>query len=181
MARQKKDARSIPAAPSSENSPDNRLSPRYFLNLISDVGTLLAKIYDRRSGLSRSQTRIITSLLQRDGQTQTDLANDLNIHKVSIGIYLNELEGMGLVERRAHPTDRRAKCIFLTPLLHAHKHLGLAHYADIHNEAIRGIGDADYMTMLDCIALMRNNLTVLDEKDRETESESQGVPSARPS
>ncbi|HUD52636.1 MarR family winged helix-turn-helix transcriptional regulator [Parvibaculum sp.] len=180
MARQKKDARSIPAALPPEDSPENRLSPQYFLNLISEVGTLLAKIYDRRSGLSRSQTRIITSLLQRDGQTQTDLANELNIHKVSIGIYLNELEAIGLVERRSHPTDRRAKCIFLTPLLHAHKHLGLAHYADIHNDAIKGIGKTDYMTMLDCIALMRSNLIALDGKDRMTEPDSQGVPSARP-
>jgi len=180
MAKQKKGDRGIAVAPLQEEVPDGRLSPQYFLNLISEVGTLLAKIYDRRSGLSRSQTRIITSLLQRDGQTQTDLANELNIHKVSIGIYLNELEAIGLVERRSHPTDRRAKCIFLTPLLHAHKHLGLAHYADIHNDAIKGIGKADYMTMLDCIALMRNNLVAVDDRDRAAETESQGVPSARP-
>ncbi len=181
MARQKKDVSNIPAALPAETLADNRLSPQYFLNLISEVGTLLAKIYDRRSGLSRSQTRIITSLLQRDGQTQTDLANELHIHKVSIGIYVNELEAIGLVERRSHPTDRRAKCIFLTPLLHAHKPLGLAHYADIHNTAIKGIGQDDYMTMLDCIALMRGNLVELDETDRAGEPESdQGVPSARP-
>jgi len=178
MAKQKAD---IPATLPPEATPDDRLSPQYFLNLISEVGSLLAKIYDRRSGLSRSQTRIITSLLQHDGQTQTDLANELNIHKVSIGIYVSELEAIGLVERRLHPTDRRAKCIFLTPLLHAHKHLGLAYYADIHNAAISGIGQDDYMTMLDCIALMRGNLSELEALDRAGQEDApQGVPSARP-
>ncbi|MEN6543252.1 MarR family winged helix-turn-helix transcriptional regulator [Parvibaculum sp.] len=159
---------------------DLRLSPQHFLHLITEVGTLLARLYDRRSGLSRNQTQIITSLLQNDGQTQTDLAHDLQIHKVSIGIYITELEEMGLVERRAHPTDRRAKCIYLTPLLHAHKHLGVAHYADVHNIAIEGIERQDYLTMLDCIALMRGNLVGADEKDRAEGRVAQGVPSARP-
>jgi DNA-binding MarR family transcriptional regulator len=165
---------------SSDEELDVRLSPQYFLHLITEVGALLARLYDRRSGLSRNQTQIITSLLQHDGQTQTDLAHELQIHKVSVGIYLNELEAMGLVERRDHPTDRRAKCIFLTPLLHAHKHLGVAHYADVHNIAIEGIGRQDYLTMLDCIALMRGNLVGADEKDLAEGRVPQGVPSARP-
>lgn len=154
-----------------EEQADERLSPQYFLNLITEVGSLLAAVYDRRSGLSRNQTRIIGSLLQRDGQTQTELANALQVHKVSIGIYVNELETLGLVERRSHPNDKRAKCIFLTPLLHAHKHLGVAHYSDIHNAAVAGIGKDEYLTMLDCIALMRSNLAVLDEHDRTSAAE----------
>lgn len=163
MAKAKRSARAGEAAPGIQ---DERLSPQIFFNLITEVGTLLATTYDRRSGLSRNQTHIITALLQRDGQTQTELANELGIHKVSIGIYVNELEEMKLVERRSHPNDGRAKCIYLTPLLHAHKHLGIAHYADIHRAAIAGISPADYHTMLDCITLMRDNLIALDQEDR---------------
>ncbi len=119
-------------------------------------------IYDRRTGLTRNQTRIVIELLERDGQTQTELANALSIHKVSVGIYVGELEDMGLVERRTHPTDGRAKCIYLTPLLHANKHIGQHHYERIHAAAIDGIERDDYLTMLKSLRRMRDNLTALD-------------------
>ena len=144
-----------------------RFSPQYLLNLMLNVGNLLATIYDRRSPLTRNQTRLISELLKEDGQTQTELAHALEIHKVSIGIYLSELEAMGLVERRQHPTDRRAKCIYLTPLLHASKHIGINQYASIHHVATEGVNRNDYLTMLDCMEQMRANLNELDRKDRE--------------
>lgn len=144
-----------------------RFSPQYLLNLLLNVGNLLATLYDRRSALTRNQTRLISELLERDGQTQTELAHALEIHKVSIGIYISELESMGLVERRQHPTDRRAKCIYLTPLLHASKHIGVGQYANIHHVATDGVNRNDYLAMLDCMELMRANLTELDRKDRE--------------
>jgi len=146
---------------------DERFSPQYLLNLLMNVGTLLSTIYDRRSVLSRQQTRLIGALLANDGQTQTDLANEMEIHKVSVGIYISELEELGLVERRQHPTDRRAKCIFLTPRLHASKHIGVEAYAAIHNIATEGIDQKAYLGMLECIALMRENLNTQDRKERE--------------
>lgn len=149
-----------------EGTDHERFSPQYLLNLLVNVGGLLSTVYDRRSPLTRNQTRVISSLLASDGQTQTDLANALEIHKVSIGIYVGELESMGLVERRPHPTDRRAKCIFLTPKLHATKHIGINQYEAIHHVATEGVDRNSYLTMLDCIELMRANLTELDRKDR---------------
>lgn len=158
--------KNIPSKPQA----DERFSPQYFLNLLTEVGTLLATVYDRRSPLTRNQTRLLGALMKRDGQTQTELANELEIHKVSIGIYVSELEAFKLVERRLHPTDRRAKCIFLTPTFHATKHIGVGYYATIHHEATQGIDNKAYLTMLDCIALMQGNLTMLDKKDREREA-----------
>lgn len=154
------------AAPSVEGNQD-RFSPQYFLNLLMNVGAFLATIYDRRSPLTRQQTRVIGVLLAQDGQTQTELANTLQIHKVSVGIYISELEAMGLVERRQHETDRRAKCIFLTKLLHATKHIGMKHYDTVHHIATEGIDQQSYLNMLDCIELMRTNLMTQDLKDRE--------------
>ena len=146
---------------------DERFSPQYFLTLLTEVGSLLETVYDRRSPLTRNQTRLIGALMRRDGQTQTELANELEIHKVSIGIYVSELERLKLVERRLHPTDRRAKCIFLTPLLHATKHIGIGYYETIHHVATQGVDHDAYLVMLDCIALMRANLMALDKQDRE--------------
>lgn len=159
-------SKETPCAPAT----DERFLPQHFLALLTEVGSLLATIYDRRSPLSRNQTQLISELLKRDGQTQTELAHALQIHKVSVGIYVSELEVLGLVERRHHPTDRRAKCIFLTELLHSTKHLGIEYYSVIHRVATQGIGSAEYLTMLDSIAVMRANLMALDQRDREREA-----------
>lgn len=154
-------AQAVTAAPE-----DDPFSPEYFVKAITDVGAMLALIYDRRTGLTRNQTRIVIALLDNDGQTQTELANALSFHKVSVGIYVNELEAIGLVERRTHPTDGRAKCIYLTPLLHASKEIARNHYAAIHNAAIAGIDRKDYLVMLKCMELMRENLVALDASER---------------
>ena len=142
------------------------LSPENFVRTITELGTMLATIYDRRTGLTRNQTRIVIELLEKDGQTQTELANALAIHKVSVGIYVGELEALGLVERRTHPSDGRAKCITLTPLLHAQKHIGRDHYAAIHGAAISGIDEKDYLTMLKCMQRMHDNLLALDAREK---------------
>ena len=145
-----------------EAQADDPLSPEKFVRTITELGVMLATIYDRRTGLTRNQTRIIIKLLEHDGQTQTELANTLAMHKVSVGIYVAELEALGLVERRTHPTDGRAKCIWVSPLLHANKHIGRDHYAAIHAAATAGIADKDYLTMLKCMEKMYENLTALD-------------------
>lgn len=144
---------------------DDPLSPEKFIRTITELGVMLATIYDRRTGLTRNQTRIVVELLERDGQTQTELAATLTMHKVSVGIYVSELEALGLVERRTHPTDGRAKCIWVSPLLHASKHVGREHYAAIHNAATAGIADKDYLTMLKCMEKMFENLKVLDAEE----------------
>ncbi len=150
--------------------PDERFSPQYLLNLLMEIGALMGTVYDRRSRLSRNQTRLLTELLIRDGQTQTELANTSQIHKVSIGIYVSELEALHLIERRPHPTDRRAKCIYLTELMHSVKHQGMDTYASIHRTATNGINHDNYLTMLNCISLMRDNLVALDAEDRARET-----------
>ncbi|HEX7776423.1 MAG TPA: MarR family transcriptional regulator [Parvibaculum sp.] len=165
---------------------DERFSPQYLLNLLMEIGTLMSAVYDRRSRLTRNQTRLLTELLIRDGQTQTELANAMQIHKVSIGIYVSELEALGLIERRSHPTDRRAKCIYLSELMHSVKHQGMDTYASIHRRATNGIDHNNYLAMLEGITLMRDNLAAMDAEDRAKETaalptdEAQGAPEANP-
>ncbi|MBC7102028.1 MAG: MarR family transcriptional regulator [Parvibaculum sp.] len=157
-------------AESPEPVATDPFAPEHFLRAITEVGTMLATIYDRRTGLTRNQTRIVFELLERDGQTQTELANALAIHKVSAGIYVGELEELGLVERRTHPTDGRAKCICLTPLLHANKHIGQHHYERLHAAAIDGIAREDYLAMLKSLERMRDNLLELDAAEKKQAS-----------
>ncbi|MCP2936584.1 MarR family transcriptional regulator, partial [Salmonella enterica subsp. enterica serovar Typhimurium] len=60
-----------------------------------------------RTGLTRTQWRIIAYLLRQQGLTQSDLARLLDLERATVGQAIDRLEGLALVERRPHHTDRR--------------------------------------------------------------------------
>ena len=85
--------------------------------LISDVHRLLTAAVDSEVsalGLTRSQLRVVLHLMRGDGISQVALADDLQLGKVTVGGLLDRLQDKGLIERRPHPTDRRAKLVYLT-------------------------------------------------------------------
>jgi MarR family transcriptional regulator, lower aerobic nicotinate degradation pathway regulator len=51
----------------------------------------------------------------RPGVTQEELAAESNVDRTSMVALLDDLEARGIAERRVHPSDRRKRCIFLTP------------------------------------------------------------------
>ena len=85
--------------------------------MISDVHRLLTAGIDKEVsalGLTRSQLRVVLYLMRGDGISQVALADDLQLGKVTVGGLLDRLQEKGLIERRPHPTDRRAKLVYLT-------------------------------------------------------------------
>jgi DNA-binding MarR family transcriptional regulator len=65
-------------------------------------------------GLRPSQFAVLVALSAGDGVSQQQLADGLGLHRnVMVGL-VDSLEASGLVERRQHPTDRRANAVFLT-------------------------------------------------------------------
>jgi len=84
--------------------------------LISDLHRLMTAAVDKEVsvlGLTRSQLRVVLHLMRGDGLSQVALAEDLQLGKVTIGGLLDRLQDKGLIERRPHPSDRRAKLIYL--------------------------------------------------------------------
>jgi DNA-binding MarR family transcriptional regulator len=53
--------------------------------------------------------------IRPDGSRLSDLARGANMTPQAMGELVDELEELGYVVRRPHPTDRRAKLIVLTP------------------------------------------------------------------
>jgi DNA-binding MarR family transcriptional regulator len=85
--------------------------------LIHDVSRLRRIVVDRALkplGITRSQWWVLAFLSRHDGMTQTSLANDLDLTKVAIGGLLDRMEASGYVERRADPSDGRARRVYLT-------------------------------------------------------------------
>jgi|SRR5882757_5566047 len=87
-------------------------------NLCSLVNGLAQQISDRvreravTLGLTSAQA---TALREMAGpMTMSELAERMSCEPSNATFVIDKLEKLGLVERRAHPTDRRAKLLVLT-------------------------------------------------------------------
>jgi DNA-binding MarR family transcriptional regulator len=72
-----------------------------------------AEILDRE-GLTPLLYSVVADLQEQPGSVQRELANRLGIDPVSAGQMIDFLEAKGLVDRRVHPSDRRARVLRLT-------------------------------------------------------------------
>jgi len=69
----------------------------------------------REIGLSVPQCDVLTTLTEREGISQQDLAARLYVTKGNISGLIDRLEAAKLVERRSIEGDRRSHAIYLTP------------------------------------------------------------------
>lgn len=68
----------------------------------------------REIGLSIPQFDVLSTLTEREGLTQQDLAARLYVTKGNVSGLIDRLVEAGLVERRASPGDRRSHALHLT-------------------------------------------------------------------
>lgn len=103
---------------------------QYADNHQESTGLLFARVYNawhgrvkkalQKVGLTHPQFSILTSLgyleLQQDLVTQVNLAAFSDMDVMTVSQVLKLLLKKGLVERREHPQDSRAKVVFLTDI-----------------------------------------------------------------
>lgn len=85
--------------------------------LIHDAARMRRTVIDevfKPLRVTRSQAWALAFLSRRDGLTQSDLADDMSLGKVTLSGLIDRLEDVGMVERRPDPSDRRIKRIFIT-------------------------------------------------------------------
>src|ERR1700731_902747 len=85
---------------------------------INDVARLLRTFADHEAakfGMTRAKWAVLARLDRFEGLKQSELAEMLDLQPISLTRLLDGLAENGLIERRADPTDRRAKRLFLTP------------------------------------------------------------------
>jgi len=89
--------------------------------LLHDVARLMRKRFEQNArglGLTRSQWQTRAYLAKNEGIHQSGLADILEIEPITLVRILDKLEARDLIERRAHPTDRRIRLLYLTPKAH---------------------------------------------------------------
>jgi DNA-binding MarR family transcriptional regulator len=131
--------------------------------LLHDVARLMRKRFEQNArglglGLTRSQCSVLVHLARNEGIQQGGLADILEVEPITLTRLLDRLEAAELVERRAHPTDRRIRLLHLTkkayPLLSEIFAIG----AVTRGEALEGVAEADRDHLLAILSAMKANL-----------------------
>jgi DNA-binding MarR family transcriptional regulator len=134
---------------------------RNFGFILHDVARLLRTTYDRRIrdlGLTRSQWWVLTHLYRKDGITQSELAENLELEKPSLGRLLDRLESKGWVRRAADPQDRRAKRVFLTDQVEEPMQVMRDIAAGVREDALLGLSADDRDRFVDTLITIKSNL-----------------------
>jgi len=129
--------------------------------LLHDVARLMRKRFEQNArglGLTRSQCQVLAHLARNEGIQQSGLAEILEVEPITLTRILDKLEEGGLVERRAHPTDRRIRLLHLTRK--AHPLLGeiFAIGAATRDEAFEGMPEEDRGRLFAILSSMKGNL-----------------------
>jgi DNA-binding MarR family transcriptional regulator len=90
---------------------------RQFVAQLIESSRLLRNYIEHRAksrGTTRAQWIVLFRLRQQEGLSQVDLADVLELQPISLVRLLDRLVDQDLLERRPHPSDRRANQLFLT-------------------------------------------------------------------
>jgi MarR family transcriptional regulator for hemolysin len=129
--------------------------------LLHDVARLMRKRFEqnaRELGLTRSQCQVLAHLARHDGIQQGALAEILEVEPITLTRILDRLEQAGLVERLAHPKDRRIRLLRLTEAAHPLLAEIFAIGALTRGEAMEGVADEDRDRLFDVLSRMKVNL-----------------------
>lgn len=129
--------------------------------LLHDVARLMRKRFEQNArdlGLTRSQCQVLAHLARNEGIRQGALAELLEIEPITLTRILDRLEQAGLVERLAHPRDRRIRLLRLTEAAHLLLHEIFAIGALTRGEAMEGVADEDRDRLFDTLSRMKANL-----------------------
>ena len=135
--------------------------------LIHDVSRLRRTAFDQRMkplGITRSQWWVLSGVSRHgeNGITQSELANVLDMGKVSLGGLIDRLEARGFVERRADPLDRRVNRIHPTlkggGVLKKMEVLG----HEMNARIMGGISLAQQHQLAEMLHVMKENLVEMD-------------------
>jgi DNA-binding MarR family transcriptional regulator len=138
--------------------------------LMHDVARLMRRRFERRTrqtGLSitRQQARALLSVARNEGLSQAAVATLLDIEPIALVRLLDRLHEEGLVERRLHPTDRRVRTLWLTPLGWTVVDRILAINAQIREEACAGLNPAAREALLQTLDHLKSNLLMGEESE----------------
>ena len=137
---------------------------RNFGFLLHDVARLMRAEFDRRSRalqLTRSQWWVLNFVYAYEGATQTELADQCEVERATMGRLLDKLEEKGWVRREADAQDRRIRRVCLTgevlDLMVTLRGIG----AGVRESAMAGIDRDEQDRFVDTLLKIKGNMLAL--------------------
>jgi MarR family transcriptional regulator, transcriptional regulator for hemolysin len=154
---------------------------RAFGFLVHDVSRLIKRRFERRARqmglpITRQQAAAILNIAGNEGVSQAEVATWLGIEPIALVRMLDKLHEEGLVERRAHPTDRRVRTLWLTAAARPVIERILAINKAIGEEAFSGLAAHARDSLIDILDGVKSNLALREEEADDTLA----APSAEP-
>src|SRR6185312_171937 len=140
-------------------SPDP--THREVLFQLADVARALRTYVDqcaRRHGMTRAQWAVLLRLDRREGMTQAEMADALEIQPISLVRLVDRLCEHGLVERRPHPSDRRANCLYLTEPGRARLTEMVPLAREISANVLASFSESDVLELLSRLVSLKRNI-----------------------
>jgi DNA-binding MarR family transcriptional regulator len=166
LMRKPGEAASAPTAAPAQRPDPAALQPNIGATL-HDVARMFRRRFERRArqtGLpvTRQQARALLYIARDEGLSQAAVATMLDIEPIALVRVLDRLHEEGLVERRLHPTDRRVRTLWLTPLAWDVLDRVLALNAEIREEACAGLPPAARDMLMRALGHMKGNLILAE-------------------
>jgi MarR family transcriptional regulator, transcriptional regulator for hemolysin len=141
---------------------DNHNPDINFGFLVSDVARLLREKFNATAqtlGLTLAQARVLAHLSRNEGISQVALSAILEVQPITLLRQIDRLEKAGLLQRRAHPNDRRMQQLYLTPLSQPRLQKIFDVGSDVHVHVMAGLGAAERDQLITTLAKIRANLS----------------------
>lgn len=131
--------------------------------LVIDVARLFRQRFDAALvggglGLTPGEARTLVHVRRRPGARQNELAEAMGVEPMTLIGFLDRLAAAGFIERVPDPSDRRAKCIFLTTEAGPVLEQVMAIAAGIRATATANIDDATLEALMNGLKAVRQNL-----------------------
>lgn len=109
----------------------------------------------RDLGVTRQQWRALYHISRHEGLNQAELADLLEVERITLCRMVDRLADAGLVERRADPKDRRVWRLHLLPPAHAIVDRLAEIGAELEREALSALTETERMQLVDSLKRLR--------------------------
>jgi MarR family transcriptional regulator, transcriptional regulator for hemolysin len=129
--------------------------------LFVDIHRLLGQTFEERmtsGGLTRAQWRILFTVRRFQGETQTALAERLDMERAPLGKALDKLSALGWIERRPDAQDRRIWRVFCLDKINEFLPDAMEVTKGVFAEALAGLDRKAVDALIVQLTRIKNNL-----------------------
>ena len=138
---------------------------REVLFQLTDVARAMRTYIDQRArehGMTRAQWGALMRLERQEGMTQAEMAESLEVQPISLARLIDRLCDQRLVERRPHPSDRRANRLYLTASGRARLTQLVPLGREISAEVLAAFSEGETGKLLEALLRIKSNIRKSD-------------------